>query len=289
MKAKYLLYLLLMTTICLYPYHIINAQDYAYISFVEENIRWSYAYIRQTGSAGDFEVDYFNYQLQGDTVINGLNYKKLLYGCSGDNIAVLREDNQKVFIIRQQENEQLLYDFNLKEGDSMKKNGLTYSVTKIDTIQVGNTKRKKFIFDFGYDTWIEGVGSLNDFYPLQPYLLGYIAQGINYQKKGLDIVYRTDEWYFNENDCKNNDIQPSLSSRDCSIYMKDNGIHIHFSSSITVRISILDVGGRLYFQSPFFSSEDVIIPSFAFPKGIYLLKIFEKDKNRENIHKIILH
>jgi len=48
----------------------------------------------------------------------------------------------------------------------------------------------------------KGIGALEEFYPLRPRSLHYEYQGINYQKKGTDLVYKTDKWYFNENDCE---------------------------------------------------------------------------------------
>jgi len=192
MKTKILIVIFLQLSI---PF--LQGQDYVYAPFVEDGMLWSYAFIRQVGIT-DFKADYSIYHLQGDTVIDGLNYKKLFSDCSENYIAALREENKKIFIVKAQEEEKLLYDFNLQEGDWV---GYSHQVTKIDTILIGNTKRKRFVFDSGYETWIEGIGSLEDFYPLRGRLLGYEEQGINYQKKGAELVYKTDKWYFNENDC----------------------------------------------------------------------------------------
>jgi len=175
----------------------LRGQDYVYAPFVEDGTHWSYAFIRQVGVT-DFAADYSIYHLQGDTVIDGINYKKLLLGCSENYIAALREDNKKIFIVEEQEDEKLLFDFNLQEGDWVSN---LYQVTKIDTVLIDNTKRKRFVFGSGYETWIEGIGSLEDIYPFRAILLCYESRGINYQKKGSEVVYKTDEWYFNEDDC----------------------------------------------------------------------------------------
>ena len=272
-------------TFLLFSISFAKGQDYTYIPLVEEDTRWSYAFISQVGYI-DYSAGYETYQLKGDTIISGLNYKKLLYGCSENYIAALREENKQVFIIREQEDEQLMYDFNLQEGDWANE---LHQVTKIDMIQIGNTQRKRFVLSSGWETWIEGIGALEDFYPLRGRLLGYADQGINYQKKGSEIVYKTDEWYFNENECIPNDVRLPLSSVDCVIQIQGGDINIRFVTKETVQISLSDIGGRLYYHSPLLSMTDVTIPSLSFPKGIYLLTIFNSDKNQVNISKIILY
>ncbi|MCL1937639.1 MAG: T9SS type A sorting domain-containing protein [Candidatus Azobacteroides sp.] len=264
----------------------LKGQNYAYIPYVAEDTRWSYAYVHRIGSgAGNYEVDYSLYQLKGDTIISGSIYKKLLYDCSENCIAVLREDNKKVFIKEQQQDERLFYDFDLQEGDWV---GNLYQVTKIDTIRVGETKRKRFVFNSGYETWIEGIGALEDFYPLQGRLLGYEAQGINYQKRNSEIAYKTDEWYFNENECKGADIRSPLPPLDYFVQVKDDVIHIRLLTKKRLQATLNDLAGKLYYHSSFASTTDVIIPSLSFPKGVYLLKIFDADKNQIKVSKIVL-
>ena len=267
-------------------------KDYTYIPYVEEGKRWSHAFLVQVSSAGDLKAEYSSCQLKGDTVINGLNYKKLLYGCSGTYIAALREENKKVFIKEDQHDERLFYDFNLQEGDRMTGYSINeHQVIKIDTVQIGDTQRKRFAFGEGtwiFETWIEGIGALEDFFPLQGRALGYAGQGINYQKKGTELVYKTDEWYFNENECPPNAIRPPLSSTDCVIQLNKEEITVRFFTKETVQISLSDMSGRLYYRSSFSSTTDATIPSFSFPKGIYLLKIVYPDRNRVNIHKILI-
>jgi len=265
-----------------------KGQDYTYIPWVEEGTRWSYASVWQVGYF-DYEAGYETYQLKGDTIISGLNYKKLLYGCSENYIAALREEDKKVFIReKEQEDERLMYDFNLQEGDWITYNIYdTYQVTKIDMIQIGETNRKRFWFGL-YETWIEGIGALEDFYPMQGRLTDSSSQGINYQKKGSEIVYKTEEWYFNENECNSSDIRPPLSSMNYEIKIQEGNIHIRFFTNETVQISLNDISGRLYYHSSL-STTDVTIPSQSFPKGIYLLKTFNSDKNQASISKIILY
>lgn len=262
---------------------LLRGQDYVYAPFVEEGTRWSYAFVRQV-SPIDYKAGYFGYQIKGDTIINGLNYKKLLDGCSEDYLAALREEDKRVYIIKKQEDERLFFDFNLQEGDYMKSgsNGSLYLVTKIDTIQIGETKRKRFVFDSVYETWIEGIGALEDFYPLQGRLLGSDDQGINYQKKGVEIIYKTDEWYFKENEC---DDFSSINGPKTEpigllfpnpvkdwLYMKTNPNEFLFAQ-------IKDLAGRICLRS-----YENPINVFSLPEGIYILELKMKH-NSETVYK----
>ncbi|MDR2804259.1 MAG: T9SS type A sorting domain-containing protein [Dysgonamonadaceae bacterium] len=274
---------------------LIKGQNYTYIPYVEEDIdvQWSYVRVTQIGSTVEQEyiTEYSNYLLKGDTIINGVKYKKLLSGCSGEYIAALKEVDKKVFIKEDDKHERLLYDFNLKEGDSMENNGLSYRVTKIDTVRVGDTERKRFNFE-NFDVWTEGIGSLHAFYPLQPYATGYEAEEINYQKKNSEIVYKTDQWYFNENECGFTRIQQPAPSEDYAVRISEDGIFLRFSTKETIQISLIDTMGKRYYQSPFFSPQTTeyrIGSTASFPKGIYLLKVFYQTGNRIKISKIILH
>ncbi len=85
----------------------------------------------------------------------------------------LRELNNlgKVFILDKLSNkEYLLYDFSLKQGDSVSVFGNNFYngtnenltklfVSKVDSVQVGNEFRKRISFTNSYTPWIEGIGN----------------------------------------------------------------------------------------------------------------------------------
>jgi hypothetical protein len=274
-------------TLLLSPLSLLRGQDYTYAPYIEDDTYWSYALVHQVGTS-NYESEYLNYLLQGDTLIDGVNYKKLLDGCSGKYAAAMREADRKVFIKEEQTGERLLYDFALEEGNSMTFNGLSYRISKIDTVSINHTKRKRFTFDDGYDVWIEGLGSLHAFYPLGSYALGYEAQGINYQKKGDQFVYQTAENYFKKNACGTTDIQNPLPANPHSIQLAGNEITLHFYTTETVQITLYDTMGRRHYQSPFLSSREIGIASTAFAKGVYILQILYKNRDGAIVRKIVL-
>jgi len=283
MKTKIFLLIFLLFSIL-----FARGQDYTYVPFVEEDTRWSYASITQVGIT-DYDVYYNVYQLKGDTTIAGLIYKKLLYGCSEDYLAALREENKKVFIKGQEdEDEQLLYDFNLQEGDWIIYNIYNFhhvmeiQVTKIDTIQIGETKRKRFFFS--NVIWIEGIGDLSDFYPYQPQLTGSAGQGINYQKKGSEIVYKTDEWYFKENECEFSSINAPKAESVSLLFpnpVKDQ-LYLKVNPSIFEFAQIKDLAGRICLRS-----DKNPIDVFSLPEGIYILELKMKNNSETVYNKFI--
>ena len=280
MKAKFFL-----LTIFLLSILFAKGQDYEYIPFVEEGTRWSYASITMAYEGGSkYKAGYAVYQLKGDTIINGLNYKKLYGGCSEVYQAALREENKKVYIIKVQEEEKCFFDFNLQKGDFMVSgsNNHHYRVTKVDTIQIGESKRKRFVFSSGYETWIEGIGALEGFYPLQGRILSLEGQGINYQKKDSEVVYKTDEWYFNENECDNNGLKFPQSSCLLRILQRNGEIELqtdagNFESG---QVYLYSIQGELMYSIGVKGEANIIIPVSGFSTGTYLI-IFQEDKTKK--------
>lgn len=131
------------------------------------------------------ERDDRNYYLNGDTILNGLAYKKVYkkgiiwgrnHNCQLVNPApysnkqpsfCIRSADKKMFIVNPGKGEELLYDFNLSVGDTLPKT-YTYNpatanyamyVTKIDSIYTPNGYMKRFALGNQRDTLYEGIGS----------------------------------------------------------------------------------------------------------------------------------
>lgn len=179
-KKLYLLFALLALT-CL------SGQLFSqgYFPFPEDNAIWNLKH-----------VDYWDNQHEirlgiiGEEQIQDKTYKKIyqladtaLVNTGGTYIGGLREEDKRIYMKFSGEDEQLLYDFNLAVGDSIKYNyGGTYSytnenfhfvqvndifyrkVTSIDTLTLldGSQRRHYYLEGIGTDMddeWIEGIGS----------------------------------------------------------------------------------------------------------------------------------
>lgn len=156
-----------------------------YFPFPEDNAIWNLKY-----------VDYWHNQHEirfgiiGEEQIQNKTYKKIyqladttLVNSGATYIGGLREEDKRIYLLLGYGGEQLLYDFNLVVGDSIKYNfGGLYSyydenfdffqttdtfyrkVTSIDTITLldGSHRRHYYLEGNGLnldDEWIEGIGS----------------------------------------------------------------------------------------------------------------------------------
>lgn len=177
-----------------------SAQEVPYHPFLKEGKVWQCEMKeRTTEIIGDatayfFQTTVYDYRIDGDTVLNGVTYKKtyktivsverkLLYttpeeaagtmngyeyqekGDTALNEEFLREEDQKIFIYWPPGGtELLLYDFSLAEGESTSGNyagGSDLTVDKIETVVVQERKFRRFLLSSSYRQdlfWIEGVG-----------------------------------------------------------------------------------------------------------------------------------
>lgn len=156
----------------------LNAQTSTYHQFPDSNAVWNYNYQLFCFSNG-IANEFYSIEMSGDTVINNLNYQKLSIPylqsqstgtCGGYPIGykgAIREDipAKKVYIVPPSSNtEELLYDFNLQVGDTVKgylESFTGYDVVQsIDSVLVGNSYRKRWDVNNCYFIYfIEGVGS----------------------------------------------------------------------------------------------------------------------------------
>lgn len=120
------------------------------------------------------------YKIEGDTTINGIDYKKILVTYEDPNLTVnwdlskiMREDStQKIYQLNASNEEIVIYDFGLTVGDTIVSNVSPEQnsiVAAVDSIELNDgTKRKRltitslFCPDWNVEEfWIEGIGGKN--------------------------------------------------------------------------------------------------------------------------------
>ncbi len=160
-----------MNKIVIYFLLILSGSTFAqkYVPFPTENAQWNVFYASSWNQPMDTTL--MKYSLQGDTIINNIQYKKVCRNIGTTTNPVfkgvggLREQNKKIYYngFGYNENyggfnniENLLYDFNKKVGDTVKVNQWReYTITKIDSVKIGNEYRKRY-----NDCIIEGIGDV---------------------------------------------------------------------------------------------------------------------------------
>ncbi len=149
----------------LLPY-ILYGQD---VPFPTSQAKWCY---NQYGDTGE-DLGDFCYEFKEDsTIINGQIYFPFLNG--SDTLGFIRTEEEQVFNLpeRSAEEEYLLYDFSLMEGDTFRTQWgywtgnneiIELQVTTIDSTQMVSGEYRKTWYlqnqDSGYEThWTEGIG-----------------------------------------------------------------------------------------------------------------------------------
>ena len=145
-------------------------KDIPYVPFPTENAQWNEFY---ASSYNDAPIDtaLLKYSLQGDTIINSIQYKKVCRNIGTEaqpiyrGIGGLKEVDKKIYYNGFGYNEShggfanienLLYDFNKKVGDTVTVNQwIKYKIIKIDSVRIGNEYRKRY-----NDCIIEGIGDV---------------------------------------------------------------------------------------------------------------------------------
>ncbi len=168
----------LLLIIFLFSSIISKSQTWIYHPMPDSNAVWNFEAINPCPQIVNLFQD-FSITISGDTTINGLTYHKLftphvIESYSGTNCSstfagykgAIRQDTilKKAYIVKPNYNtEQLLYDFNMQMGDTVK--GVIASISvdadtviSIDSILVGGSYRKKWNITNGISI-IEGLGS----------------------------------------------------------------------------------------------------------------------------------
>ena len=155
---------------------LFQAQSQDYIPFVVEGKVWNIEKVSTWVGWPDYGVVRTEKcELKGDTVIGGVTYKK--YYEEGVYRMAMREENKKVYVQYKSSNQEvLLYDFGLKEGERFtSSHDEEYVFTSEDYVEYDNKelRRMKLVNvndsrDISY--WIEGIGSLAG--PTTPFYYG---------------------------------------------------------------------------------------------------------------------
>lgn len=273
----------ILTTVLLCFFFLSYAQHYEYVPFVNEGVVWSYCDVVSVGS-DEYDLKYSQYNFSGDTIINDRTYKKLFkHDCSSNGlyyIASMREEGKKVYTVYSGDlQEKLIYNFGLAVGDSMQSpydDTYYYRVIKIDTIEVASVERKRIQLDF--DTWIEGIGTLDRFmmYPLQAIPLYELGIRINYQKQGVGIIYKTNEWYLNENDCNFSSADVPGLNKTVVYFITPELLKVETESPDTgCTVELFDLNGISLGKNSI-DRNNTTINVGQLPDGLYVVRLFRK-------------
>lgn len=238
--------------------------------------------------------DSMNYYLNGDSVINSLQYKQL-YKCgsawsswqspqpnTGCNLNYTYCDTTPVGFLRSQglqmyfipngdTSEQLLYDFNLTVGSQLPQ---TYafccpgaSVTSIDSIYTPYGYRKRFWVNNGTEYLVEGIGSYYGLIEQWGPQLDHTNQLVCY---GLNDT----AWFPGQGPYCSVITEVSNHEQvdgDLQLYPNPVSTQVTITANISGALQMTDVLGNIVFASAFTGRQEINLSGFA--KGIYFIRV----------------
>jgi hypothetical protein len=256
-------------------------------SIVDTNKVW---YNVEYGFEG--AVTTFIFSFKGDTIIDSLLYKKVLFSDSSasifNNPIAAREDTiTKQIFFYYPGVEYLAYDFSLQQDSTF----ITYldgcviqlGVVFIDTINLLNGEKRKRITLYGssqVEHWIEGIGSMNGLF-----------------RVGIDFCY--DFKYSHLNCCKENDTIkyhnpnfPSCNYTTIGINESKNDIKFTISpnpftttTQITlpqtyhnIALEVYDLQGKLMLKQQYADCNQIQFNRRGLNPGLYFLKLTLDDR-----------
>lgn len=245
--------------------------------------------------------------LNGDTLINGKNYKKIysLYDSTLTNpnstyYAAIREENKRIYTIIGSSGEQILYDFNLSLGDT-----ITYyysilfqtpdtfyrKVTTIDSILLLDGKyRKRYTLDpvINYslsDIVVEGIGSIRWWGLFNPLVNDAYTNGDQYSFecfKQNDTVLYLNNPLCNHCFCQLlTDITSTKEQEKFIIFPNP------FSTQTTLKIykdfkdatlTVYNSFGQQVKQINNISGQSITLQRDNLPDGLYFINLIQNDK-----------
>jgi len=288
-----------------------------------EMTRWSILDYHEI-DAGTVSTEIVAYN---DTLINNLPYKKLRYdgfdvdymNLSYDEINTIwrdyvprlsgydiwenfyireSEDASKLYIYDAEKDvEYLISDMNLEKGDKFLINdprNNPFEVTA-DSVYIENGL-KHIRLVYGYEdsehiTFIESVGPSNWYIYPYDWCYGNFNRVNCFENQ--TVFYKSNEkigsyfcacggrdmWYYSN--------IKETQSNNCNIFVVSGEIRLFFPENKDIQIFLYDMQGILHYEQRI-HSQHIVIPTTRLSKGIYLLKIFDRNKNQMNIEKIIL-
>ena len=276
-----------------------------------EIIRWSLL----DGSTADW-MSSTEIVAYGDTLFNGAVYKKLYLDKSfyrfdaepsntnwknhtpqlhyeWENFFIREsEDFSKLYLYSPFEGEEfLISDMDLQEGDIIQIFvPSAYINVIVDSIYIKKGLKHIDVYDLNspyyYITFIESVGPDTWFnYP-------YDCSGGGFLNcfQNQSTFYKNNSTFYGNYPCGaeagtggiNTDWEDNFN-----IFVQKNKIEIVFTSNMNVDISIYNLNGILLYERSFLS-QNIVIPTAAFVTGIYILKVLDKNTDKQYTSKIIL-
>jgi hypothetical protein len=287
MKTKLLLFILLILGIS-------KAGHAQYYPLVDTGKVWA-STMCATNFFNACVTSYF--KIEQDTVIGNFTYKKVWKSSDSGLVnptwhfqGCIREDSAKkvYFVDYQQTQEKLFYDFDIATGDTAHLEYINipmdFIVDSTSTVMINNQPRNIFYLRpensvyFYYQTWIEGIGSLDE-------LLIMRAPQTDYDSDLLCFHENDTLKYYNPNftDCYYESVGMTEYNAQSRITLSpnptDGKFTIGFPGQFTydgATVLITDISGKTVAARQFNPNENAEMDLTELPAGLYFVRVTGK-------------
>lgn len=283
----------------------VNSQTSSYHSFPDSNARWNIHNFNYCFNNVNVD-EYYSIELSGDTVINCRIYHKLVVPSIKNNTgstcgtintgyqgAICQDSANRlvIFMAPGSHTEQLLYDFNMKVGDTVKGflslfTSSPDTIYSIDSVLVGSNFHKRWNISSYYDLHIiEGVGSTYGL--IQPFSANTTDlpdfSVICFSQNGKTLYPDT------STNCEvvnsTGDIKDGQELIKVYPNPSQGSFNIDFGQTDDINdIQIADLSGRIFMHQSVNANSCINITNL--PKGTYLLYLTD-DEHRIIFRKLI--
>jgi hypothetical protein len=276
-------------------------QNSDYVAFPTDNAKWVTVFENYyTTPTRIYSVSEIR---ENDTIINGINYSMIYTDKdTGSTWCAFREENKRIYFLFPDKNNEeiLMYDFNLEVGDTMfyyfedifETTQHHKVVTAIDTIRLvnGEIRHKWTLSPFSpwgenysaiRDIWVDGIGSIDWQGLFNPLVTFKYTNGDDYH---LGLFCHNDTTLFYNPSCPYFDIfgcylaisieNFEAISDNISIYPNptQNQVTIDFGEQKIKEIEMINLVGKVLKQIEIHDYNHSIVDISDISAGIYLLK-----------------
>jgi len=274
-----------------------------YYPFPQTDAKWTILHTNM------FQEDFWEIReyKTGDTItIENNLYRLLVYSCIENQYYAFREENKQIFFYIPSIGEVLVYDFNLKVGDTIfyyidfyrdykfgdfkckscgdlitrdDENTHFKVVKSIDKVILADgTERRRFSLYEWYDEyvddiWIEGVGSIEGL--LNPIINLSAPCGDEYHftclRENQEVIYHTPKC----TDCLCGHLNvPAIAKFDISTYPNPAFSTVTIEANNFNKVEVYNIFGQLLH-----TAKNQIVDVSYFNAGVYFFKIFDTENN----------
>lgn len=266
-------------------------EDYEYVPLVREGIEWTYAAVYHMTDDGP---SYFHMQFYGDTVVDGITYKKCYEYQDSEfdpNKAKLagfaREENKAVYSKVNpelyKESEVLVYNYGAGVNETFSTYDLGYiniSAVDFDYVTINGKKRKR-IFCYednaGHDIAVEGLGflatimgNLIDVRPNNIACSDCYRAWLVYVKNLSDGTY---EYNADEDDLLG--LVEGLTAEESGLKIRkeDGKLYVGIDCGCYQKAELTTVGGMQVWSGSVTATDELEIPTEGLAAGVYIVTL----------------